>query len=54
MGRYIAKRLVWLVVVVLGMTLITFTITHMIPADPAKIAAGLGADADAGTVKVRK
>ncbi len=47
MGRYIAKRLVWLVVVVLGMTLITFTITHMIPADPAKIAAGLGADASA-------
>jgi peptide/nickel transport system permease protein len=47
MGRYIAKRLVWLVVVVLGMTFITFAITHMIPADPAKIAAGLGADASA-------
>jgi peptide/nickel transport system permease protein len=37
----------WLAVVVVGMTLITFTITHMIPADPAKIAAGLGADASA-------
>jgi peptide/nickel transport system permease protein len=47
MGTYIVKRMIWLVVVVLGMTLITFTITHMIPADPAKIVAGLGADASA-------
>jgi peptide/nickel transport system permease protein len=47
MTTYILKRLVWLVVVVLGMTMIVFGITHMIPADPAKIAAGLGADASA-------
>lgn len=47
MSTYILKRLLWMIVVVLGMTLITFTITHMIPADPAKIAAGLGADASA-------
>lgn len=47
MSRYVVKRLIWLGVVVLGMTLITFAITHMIPADPAKIAAGLGADASA-------
>lgn len=47
MSRYIARRLVWLIFVVLGMTLITFMITHIIPADPAKIAAGLGADASA-------
>jgi peptide/nickel transport system permease protein len=53
MSRYVAKRLVWLIVVVVGMTLITFTITHMIPADPAKIAAGLGADASA-VVKIRQ
>jgi peptide/nickel transport system permease protein len=47
MGTYILKRLVWLAVVVVGMTLVIFTMTHMIPADPAKIAAGLGADASA-------
>lgn len=36
-----------MIFVVLGMTLITFMISHIIPADPAKIAAGLGADASA-------
>lgn len=36
-----------MIFVVLGMTLITFVISHIIPADPAKIAAGLGADASA-------
>jgi peptide/nickel transport system permease protein len=35
------------------MTLIIFVITHMIPADPAKIAAGLGADASA-VEKIRR
>jgi peptide/nickel transport system permease protein len=47
MIRYIARRFTWLIFVVLGMTVITFVISHMIPADPAKIAAGLGADASA-------
>jgi peptide/nickel transport system permease protein len=47
MGTYVVRRLAWMILVVLGMTLITFAITHMIPADPAKIAAGLGADASA-------
>jgi peptide/nickel transport system permease protein len=47
MSTYVVKRMLWMVVVVVGMTLITFVITHMIPADPAKIAAGLGADASA-------
>jgi peptide/nickel transport system permease protein len=47
MGTYVIRRLAWMILVVLGMTLITFAITHMIPADPAKIAAGLGADASA-------
>ena len=47
MGRYIVRRLVWLIFVILGMTMITFLITHIIPADPAKLAAGLGADASA-------
>jgi peptide/nickel transport system permease protein len=33
-------------VVVVGMTLITFVVTHLIPADPVKAAAGLDATAD--------
>ena len=47
MIRYIVRRFTWLIFVVLGMTVITFVISHMVPADPAKIAAGLGADASA-------
>ena len=46
MIRYIVRRLLWLVVVAVGMTLVTFVITHLIPADPAKYAAGLDATAE--------
>lgn len=46
MIRYILRRLLWLVVVALGMTLLTFVVTHLIPADPAKAAAGLDATAE--------
>ena len=46
MIRYIAHRLLWLFVVAVGMTLLTFVLTHLIPADPAKYAAGLDATAD--------
>jgi peptide/nickel transport system permease protein len=35
-----------MVFVMVGMTLLTFVITHLIPADPAKFAAGLDATAD--------
>jgi peptide/nickel transport system permease protein len=35
-----------MVFVVLGMTVIVFVVTHLIPADPAMIAAGEGADAE--------
>ena len=52
MSTYILRRATWLVVVVLGMTLIAFAITHLIPADPAKLAAGLSADA-AAVQKIR-
>lgn len=34
------KRLVFLVLVVFGVSLITFTISHMIPGDPARLLAG--------------
>lgn len=40
------RRLVWLVFVLLGMTLITFAVSHLVPADPAKAAAGENATAE--------
>ncbi|MFN8526362.1 MAG: ABC transporter permease [Chloroflexota bacterium] len=43
---YIARRLAWLLFVSVGMTLLVFAITHLIPADPAKAAAGLDATAE--------
>ena len=43
MQRYITNRLLWLVIVLVGISLMTFTITHLIPADPALAAAGLEA-----------
>ena len=46
MAAYVARRLLWLVLVAVGMTLLIFVITHLIPADPAKFAAGLDATAD--------
>lgn len=43
MQRYIANRAIWLLIVLIGITLMTFIITHLIPADPALAAAGLDA-----------
>jgi peptide/nickel transport system permease protein len=43
---FVLRRLAWLVLVAVGMTLLTFVLTHLIPADPAKAAAGLDATAD--------
>jgi peptide/nickel transport system permease protein len=40
MLKFIAKRLVALVFVLLGLSVITFTITHVVPGDPARLAAG--------------
>ena len=40
MGKYIVRRLLWAVVVVLCVSAITFFITYVIPADPAKQIAG--------------
>lgn len=42
----LARRFAVLPLMVLGMTLITFVITHLIPADPARVAAGLNASAE--------
>ena len=46
MHAYIIRRLVWMIFIVLGMTLVVFVVTHLIPADPARVAAGEGANAE--------
>lgn len=38
--EYIVRRLILLIPVLVGVTLITFTISHVIPADPARLFAG--------------
>jgi ABC-type dipeptide/oligopeptide/nickel transport system permease component len=43
MQTYIANRLVWLVIVLFGLTLMTFVITNVIPGDAALAAAGFDA-----------
>ncbi|MDR7420209.1 MAG: ABC transporter permease [Armatimonadota bacterium] len=46
MTQYIARRLASLVFVLLGMSVLTFTLSHVIPADPAAAAAGFNATAE--------
>ncbi|HEV2282189.1 MAG TPA: ABC transporter permease [bacterium] len=46
MTRYVVRRLVSLVFVLWGMTLVTFAVSHVIPADPAAAAAGFNAGAE--------
>jgi ABC-type dipeptide/oligopeptide/nickel transport system permease component len=41
--RYILLRLAWIIFVVLGVVTMTFFISRVIPADPARLAAGLNA-----------
>lgn len=43
MIRFAVKRLLFLIPIILGVTLLTFFVTHIIPADPAQLAAGLRA-----------
>lgn len=40
MLAYVVRRLILLVFVVLGMSLITFALTHLVPGDPARLLAG--------------
>ncbi len=46
MRRLILKRLVALPLVLIGMTLITFVLTHVVPGDPARLLAGPHASAE--------
>ncbi|MCL5257491.1 MAG: ABC transporter permease [Chloroflexi bacterium] len=43
MGRVIAQRLIWLVFVLVGISIMTFVISHVVPADPIRAAAGFNA-----------
>lgn len=40
MGRYIARRLLQMVPVLLGVSVLTFALTNLLPGDPARAAAG--------------
>ena len=40
LGQVIARRLALMVLVLLGVTLLTFLIAHAIPGDPARLMAG--------------
>ena len=40
MGRYILKRLLWMIPVVLGVTILIFTLMYFIPGDPVKLMLG--------------
>lgn len=40
MGRFILKRLLWMIPVVLGVTILIFSIMFIVPGDPATIIAG--------------
>jgi peptide/nickel transport system permease protein len=41
--QYILKRFMWLIVSLIGISLITFTVSHMVPADPIKAVSGIRA-----------
>jgi ABC-type dipeptide/oligopeptide/nickel transport system permease component len=40
MGRYVIKRLLWMIPVILGVTILIFTIMYLIPGDPARLMLG--------------
>ncbi|MCC6446239.1 MAG: ABC transporter permease [Armatimonadetes bacterium] len=44
MGRFILRRLLWSLFVLWSLSLVTFTVTYLVPADPARTLAGPQAD----------
>src|SRR5438067_506912 len=51
--RIIVRRLLFLIVVLIGLSLITFALSHIVPADPARLVAGPRANAEA-VAKIRE
>lgn len=43
MGRYIVKRLLWMIPIILGIVILIFTILHLVPGDPARVILGITA-----------
>lgn len=43
MGKYIVKRLLWIIPVLIGVTILIFSILYFVPGDPAQIILGTGA-----------
>lgn len=52
MIKYIVKRLLWMIPVVLGVTVVIFSIMHFVPSDPAIII--LGTDATEGELMAKR
>ena len=52
MGRFILKRLLWLIPVILGVTLFVFTIMYFTPGDPVRLM--LGANATEETIQATR
>lgn len=46
MLRYLGKRIVQSILIVLGITIVTFLLVNLVPADPARMIAGRNASAD--------
>jgi len=46
MGTFILRRLMFMVLVLAGMSFITFVLTHVVPGDPARLLAGQHASAE--------
>ena len=40
MGTFILRRLIFMIVVLVGMSVITFSLTHLVPGNPARLLAG--------------
>lgn len=43
MGKYILKRLLWMIPIIVGIVVLIFTILHLVPGDPAKMILGVTA-----------
>lgn len=54
MYKYVLKRLLWMIVIMLGVTFVIFTITYFIPGDPARTMLGSTAtDAEVAELRAR-
>jgi len=51
MGRYVIKRLLWLIPVILGVCVFIFAVMSVVPGDPAQIILGPGASSEELAIK---